>query len=37
MIHRENERSEHQKIRGVAYTLTFGGLANVIHITDVDT
>ncbi|MCO4054247.1 MAG: hypothetical protein HEQ16_09390 [Bosea sp.] len=22
MIHRENERSEHQKIRGVAYTLT---------------
>jgi hypothetical protein len=23
MIHRENERSEHQKIRGAAYTLTF--------------
>lgn len=22
MIHRENERSEHQKIRGAAYTLT---------------
>ena len=26
MIHRENERSEHQKIRGAAYTLTDKGV-----------